>query len=59
VAQTRQSAFLCLQQAPLQEPLHVTTPIGNQEHIGFVFHDAVNDAVGLEEYFVETASPHE
>lgn len=43
-----QRAFSCLQQAPLQQVLHVTTPIGDQEYIEFVFDDAINDPVRLE-----------
>ena len=39
---------LCLQQAPLQECLHVAAAVGNHQHINFFDQDLVDDAVGFE-----------
>ena len=41
--------LLCLQQAPLQQCLHVTPPISNHKHVDVISHHSVDDAVRLEE----------
>ena len=49
---------LCLQQAPLEQRLHVTPPIGDHEHIDVIFHDPVDDPVGLEENLTVVPNPN-
>ena len=44
----QETGELCLQQAPLQECLHVAAAVGNHQHIHFFDQDPVDDAVGFE-----------
>jgi hypothetical protein len=45
------------QQSPLQQRLHVTPAIGNQQNVNVLIHDTVNDAVGFEEDLTVFTNP--
>jgi hypothetical protein len=45
----RQSGSLGLEQAALQQRLHISPPLGDHKNGDTLGHDSVNDAVGLEE----------
>ena len=51
---------LCLQQAPLQQCLHVTVtpPISNHKHVDVISHHSADDAVRLEEDLTVLPDPN-
>ncbi len=49
---------LCLQQAPLQQQLHVTPPVRDDEDVDRLLDHPVDDAVGLEEDLPVLSTPN-
>ena len=56
-SKAQETGELRLQQAPLQECLHVAAAVGNHQHIHFFGHDPVDDAVGFEKNLTVLAKP--